>query len=312
MYSIVDISDREMRLIEQMGTKYKFWFSINENGIEDYLFKQGRPGTGEDWAEKIACELAATIKLPHAHYDLSTYGEMQGVISRKVNIDQDSRLVSGNELIEKTYSNEGQGLTRAERVREHTIGRVMSYFRASVEIIGAPPPPEFEKTNRIQTALDVFIGYLMFDAWIANQDRHDENWGIIRMPNGNSFLSPTFDHGSSMGRNETDAKRSVMLTTRDKNQHIGSYIEKARSALFPGVGSGGGKPLLTIEAFSQASKQNTMAATEWRERLASVSSNTIHSIVNEVPGKIMTDISKEFTFNLLILNKSRIITSVNP
>lgn len=312
MYPIINISDREISVIEQMGTKYKFWFSFERNGVEDYIFKQGRPGTGEDWAEKIACELAAAIELPHAHYELATYKEMQGVISRKVNADERSRLVPGNELIEKAYLNEGQGLTRSERVREHTIGRVMSYFRASTEIIGTPPPPEFKKTEKIQTALDIFIGYLMLDAWIANQDRHDENWGVIRMPDGNSFLSPTFDHGSSMGRNETDAKRSLMLTTKDRNQHITSYIEKARSALFPGVGSGGKRPLLTIEAFSQASKQNTIASFEWRERLASISNDRILSIVNGVPKEFMTDISKEFTFNLLKINKSRIITSSIP
>lgn len=276
---MIDISDREISVIEQMGTKYKFWFSFEGNGVEDYIFKQGRPGTGEDWAEKIACQLAKAIKLPHAHYELATYNEMQGVISRKVNADERSRLVPGNELIEKTYSNEGQGLTRAERIREHTISRVMSYFRASTEIIGTPPPPEFEKTDKIQTALDIFIGYLMFDAWIANQDRHDENWGVIRMPDGNSFLSPTFDHGSSMGRNETDAKRSLMLTTKDRGQNISSYIGKARSALFPGVGDLSKRPLLTIEAFSQASKQNTIAASEWRERLASISDEVILSIV---------------------------------
>lgn len=154
----------------------------------------------------------------------------------------------------------------------------------------------------------------MFDAWIANQDRHDENWGVVRMPNGNSFLSPTFDHGSSMGRNETDTKRALMLKTKDRNQHIGSYIEKARSALFPGPGDGDGnkRPLLTIEAFSQASKQNTMAASEWRERLASVPDDVIFSIVNKVPEKFMTDISKEFTFRLLMLNKSRIIVGGVP
>jgi len=295
-----------------MGTKYKFWFSNIADGEDDFIFKQGRPGTGEDWAEKIASELASTIKLPHAEYDLAVYNDMQGVISKKVNPDPRSRLILGNELIGKTYTNEGQVLTHQERIREHTIGRVMSYFRASNEIIETPISPIFEKTRHIQTALDIFIGYLMFDTWIANQDRHDENWGVIRMPDGNSFLSPTFDHGSSMGRNETDIRRTLMLKTRDKNQHINRYIEKARSGLFSTASNSDKKSLLTIEAFLQASKQNIMASSEWRERLASVSNNSILSIVNNVPTEFMTDISKEFTFNLLKLNKSRIISSSAP
>lgn len=309
MYEIIDISNKEMRIIEQMGTKYKFWLSSQDDEKEDLIFKQGRPGTGEDWAEKIACELAKIINLPRAEYNLAKYKEMYGVISRKVNSEINSRLVLGNELIEKTYKNEGINLTKKERIKEHTIGRVMSYFRATAETIGTPQ--NFNKTNNINTALDVFIGYLMFDAWIANQDRHDENWGIIRTSDGNSFLSPTFDHGSSMGRNETDDKRATMLTTKDKNQQIFIYVKKARSALFSSTGEQK-KPLLTIEAFSHAAKQNTIAASEWCERLSSTSDNAILEIINNIPSEIMTEISKEFTFQLLKINKLRIIDSRNP
>lgn len=72
-----------MQIIEQMGTKYKFWLSSQDDEKEDLIFKQGRPGTGEDWAEKIACELAKIINLPRAEYNLAKYKEMYGVISKK-------------------------------------------------------------------------------------------------------------------------------------------------------------------------------------------------------------------------------------
>jgi hypothetical protein len=32
--------------------------------------------------------------------------------------------------------------------------------------------------------LDVWAGYLAFDAWIANRDRHHANWGILRHLDG--------------------------------------------------------------------------------------------------------------------------------
>ena len=34
-------------------------------------------------------------------------------------------------------------------------------------------------------AVDVFVGYLMFDAWIANTDRHHENWALVVSPESN-------------------------------------------------------------------------------------------------------------------------------
>ncbi|MCQ5056911.1 hypothetical protein NE606_19990, partial [Agathobaculum butyriciproducens] len=51
-----------------MGTKRKFWFS--EEGTR-HLFKAEERGTGEDWAEKLACELGRRLGLPHVEYDLA-------------------------------------------------------------------------------------------------------------------------------------------------------------------------------------------------------------------------------------------------
>jgi len=45
---------------EPLGTKEKYWLPI---GDELRLFKVGRPGTGENWAEKIAAELAELLGL---------------------------------------------------------------------------------------------------------------------------------------------------------------------------------------------------------------------------------------------------------
>ena len=55
--------------IEQLGTKRKFW-SRNEVGKRQ-LFKAEERETGEDWAEKIACELANMLEIPHIHYELA-------------------------------------------------------------------------------------------------------------------------------------------------------------------------------------------------------------------------------------------------
>ena len=55
---------------EAMGTKFKFWFHHPELGY--CLYKQARPNTGEDWAEKIASQLSELLGLPHARIELAT------------------------------------------------------------------------------------------------------------------------------------------------------------------------------------------------------------------------------------------------
>lgn len=59
------------------------------------------------------------------------------------------------------------------------------------------------------TAFEAFTGYLVLDALVANQDRHEENWAVLRpLPGGGEVtLAGSYDHGSSLAFNLTDARR---------------------------------------------------------------------------------------------------------
>lgn len=303
VYKIIDIPPEAAESSEQLGTKFKFWYSDKDYGHS--LFKEGRPATGENCAEKIACELAELLGMPHAQYEFAQYKDKQGVIS-PILVTRGERLIHGNELLATFETDYGTNQAKPYRQKEHTIRRVLGYFRGSVDFVGAPSG--FVQTKEISTALDVFVGYLMFDAWIANQDRHDQNWGLIRTSDGNSFLAPSYDHGSSMGRNETDAKREIMLTTNDQGQHISKYVATARSALYPQTPADiRVKALLTLDAFEQAARQSPRAANAWRDRLASLNEKQVTAIIEGVPQNLMTDTAKRFTLKLLELNRARIL-----
>ena len=69
MFPIHRIEASRRAADEQLGTKSKFWFFDEEN--RRFLFKAEERGTGEDWAEKIVCELCKLIGLPHVHYELA-------------------------------------------------------------------------------------------------------------------------------------------------------------------------------------------------------------------------------------------------
>jgi len=84
---------------ETLGSKEKFWISptAGQNLPEEpHLFKIGRPNTGENWSEKVCCELAILAGLPCASYEFAeTEGGTKGVLSRRF-IDKASRLILGN------------------------------------------------------------------------------------------------------------------------------------------------------------------------------------------------------------------------
>jgi hypothetical protein len=188
---------------------------------------------------------------------------------------------------------------------DHTLGRIHGLL-SQPEIttpIGWHVPDAC-----IKTAFDVFVGYLMLDAWIANQDRHHENWAVINADDG-IYLSPTFDHAASMGQNESDEKRKTRLTSSDPRQRINAYIEKARSAIY--LNKSEPKPLSTVDAFRQAASRSTKAAEYWQSKLADVSNGQCLEVFERIPKFEISDMAIKFAMTLLELNKLRILENLN-
>lgn len=304
MFPIYQVPPGSALTTEPLGTKFKFWYRDPNFGLT--LFKEGRPGTGENWAERIACELAATIELPHAKYELAQYENRFGVVSRSL-VDRTARIIHGNELLATHTTDYVQSEATRYRNPNHTLRRVLAYLRRSNDVLGAPYG--WPQSPHLRSALDFFIGYLMFDTWIANQDRHDENWALLRTGEGNLYLSPSFDHGSSMARNEPDARRIERLSTRDQQRHITAFVRSARSAFFPHAFEPVQRPLYTLDAFVQAAAQSPQAAKEWRDRLAGVDNERVRAIIDQIPVDWMTEPARVFTAELLRLNRERILNA---
>jgi len=308
VFPIRDISELDRDRIENMGTKEKYWFSPTEKHSywrcegNEFLFKAGREGTGDNWAEKIAGELCELLGLPHAEYDLAVYRGLKGVITPSFVPRGGARLETGNEILARYIS--GYEKTKRFRQRKHTL-------RVVLALIGdrhVQPPIGWSSLDETSTALDVFIGYLMLDAWIANQDRHHENWGLVIAPEDRIVhLAPTFDHASSLGRNESDSAREERLNTRDVGRSMEKYVERARSAFY-GTSSDT-KPLSTLEVFREAAMRRRDAARFWLGKLEEISLSDTRSVIGRVPKEEMSDIAKEFTQEIIELNRLRLLAT---
>lgn len=210
MFPVVTVADAAAWLTEPLGSKRKFWFQ-HESSIPS-LFKEARSGTGEDWSEKVACELCRLLSLPHVHYDLAIWKHNRGVVCPTC-VPGDGQLVHGNELLAQLLPEYPR--QQARGVSQHTLEHVFAVLQNG-EIhmpIGWTPFPG------IDAAVDVFVGYLMLDAWIGNTDRHHENWALVVRPQG-THLAPSYDHAASLGSHETDANRHDRLTTRDRGRSM--------------------------------------------------------------------------------------------
>lgn len=210
-----------------------------------------------------------------------------------------ARLVLGNELLAKIINEYEDG--KRYQVRQHTVRTVMAVTTSP--LVGLPLG--WEAPEGITDAAGVFVGYLLLDALVSNQDRHHENWGVIWLPGRGVFFAPTFDHASSLGRNETDQVRTDILGTRDMGRSVNAYVERAKSALFATPASA--SPLKTLEAFLEAAKIRPDAAVYWLDRLAKIDYEQFGEILAEVPGAEISVPARDFARRMLEVNANRIL-----
>jgi len=292
-FSVIFVDEGSADLYEALGTKAKFWYDDDA-----FLFKQGRPGTGENWAEVVAAEVANALDMPHATYDLAICGEARGVRTANF-VPSDGRLIHGNEIVTGVSTTER--MAEQERREYHTIRRIVAVFH-KVQLglpIGWVPP------SHSMTPLGVMCGYLMLDALIGNQDRHEENWAMIALP-GTPLelrLARTFDHASSLGRNETERTCHARLTSTNPNGDMLAYCSRAKSRMYGNTG----ERLSTLEAFQEMSKRCEPDAKTWVEKLKRLDDSFFRGLLERVPDEWISAVSRKFAVEMMLINKSRIV-----
>ncbi|MDY0030284.1 MAG: hypothetical protein RBR86_10125 [Pseudobdellovibrionaceae bacterium] len=289
MYEIVSVPQNAYDVTEQLGTKFKFWFSDVDR--QQKLFKQGRPGTGENWAEKVCCELAHIIGIPHAKYDFASWQGNLGIITPSI-VAEGERLVLGNEIISPKTKNTGYAN------KHHLVRKLTSFLKLPI----VKPPFGFDNVEELN-ANEVFIGYLMLDALVGNTDRHDENWGVILSSRGFE-LAPTYDHASSLGRELSNEVKRRRLNTKDTNFSVAAYASKARSALYETSEDSG--PLSTLNAFIKVGATSLSGKYYWLKNLEKINKDSINHILIQIPDAIMSPESKDFAHELILFNKERL------
>lgn len=311
-YPSFTIEERYILVDEPMGTKEKFWCEI---GGTRWLFKHSRVNngipTGEDWAEKIASELAAKLGIPCAKVELADFNSSPGIIScdfarttqnHKLNIY--SHMIHGNELLSRLHDDAYPDNSGTRRVPDHTVDRVL-------DILGIQdlrPPVTFGDTNEISHPADVFCGYLLLDALIGNTDRHHENWAIQYIHNGLAngwYLCPSFDHASSLGRELTEQRRTSLLRSHDSDIRITRYVSRCKSALYSTPDASG--PLTPRDAYTHCIQRCPAGGKYWGNKLASMANSEVDRILNQIPNHRMPDTAKELARILLNKNKERLL-----
>ena len=166
------------------------------------------------------------------------------------------------------------------------------------------PPPDHDKLS----AIGAFAGYLVMDAWVANQDRHDRhdrNWAVLERSDapGPRRLAASFDHTSSLGFNLVDADRQRLLGSADG---VRRWAEKGRALQFQHDPSAK-RQTATLIAMAHRALQLAGDDVErlWLDRLTSMSSVEVADVVSGVAG--LSDTTATFIVRLLETNRRRLL-----
>lgn len=274
---------------EHQGTKQKFWFGENQ----DQLFKIGKH-RGENWAEIVAYHLARLLDIPCAEYTLGVFqpktgDKVNGVISKSfINKKQGDRLINANELLAKLVENYDPSKTYKQR--NYT-------FLSSTALIRLI-------SNRLKSKkyspIQQFIGYLVFDIWIGNQDRHHENWGFVATTT-KFYLAPSFDHASSMGCRVGENEKKERLKTKDVGYNVEAFARKAKTAMY-----NDGKILKTYALAELCYKSYPKECCFWVNKISKISEKNIKQCFDHIPPDWMSNFDKQFTVKLLQANKKEL------
>ena len=270
---------------EPLGTKTKFWFLHKERY---WLYKEARAETGEDWAEKIAAELAKLLEINAATVELAEFSGKRGCACLSFVDDKvGDVLIHGNEILA------GQVFGYDPQKRFHQSNHTLDNIQTAISAL-------FKNQEIHEKILTELASYLVLDALIGNTDRHHENWGLLmKALTANNQLTlhlevaPTYDHASSLGRELRDERRKLFI----KQKNIETYIRRGSGAIFLSESdSHGANPLklveLAVHKFPNYFKPSL-------DKLNSVRIEDMFLIIDQVPEHLMTNLSKQFTKEFL-------------
>lgn len=283
-YPILKLKVDSPDVIEQLGSKPKFWFRMQGDN-QPWLFKFTRENTGEDWSEKIASEIAHLLEIPAAMVELAKFMGKRGSASRSfVETDKGFGLIHGSEVLA------GRVLGYEKSKQWHQSNHCINNIISAVE-------QTFTLRQRRQQ-LRTLAGFIVLDAIICNTDRHHDNWGLLRGPFGRGKarhqVAPSFDHASSLGRELGEERRkATMLDPKG----IERYVMRGRGGIFWEASDAKGENPLLLAI--KAAKAYPKYFYPWMQKLSELNPEDISGIVERIPVQYMSREAKEFCLRLM-------------
>lgn len=300
-FDSVDTTSWEVSSIEPSGAEIKCVLIDPDNPSIRWFFKNNTEDEqmryGEDFAEVVSSHLAPLLGVSSAQVLFATRQGIDGVISKNV-------APKGLELVHGATWLPAHGVPDFQRGDKYRRGHSLRNIHNA--LIGVAAPPDNVYPEEL-TAFDAFAGMCIFDAWISNQDRHEDNWAVlnpmIRREGLVPRLSPIYDNGSSLGFNVSESNMSNMLTD-SVNPRIEQWSARAKAHRLERMQPGNRRPKLVEAAVAALGMCSAAGKQHWKDRISSLDLKQARGIAHEITQ--MSEVRRKFVNELLTVNLERI------
>lgn len=296
---VIDISHWEVIVVETNGEDETLWLAEPGTGTA-WMYKPPTVKNGfrqrEDFAEYLAGELAGLLRVPCATVQLADLNGDRGCISRDLKPPR-WEMQAGALLLADRDPAYRPGTDKPKGRPGHSLARIAEALNC-VDL-----PPEHPVPAGFGS-FDVFTGFLVLDAWIANRDRHDENWSVLLPPPGDNrlYLCPSYDQAGSLAYNVPDQACAGQLA---EPGGVARWAAKGTAWRFEHDPSAGPCTLVDL-AVDALQRCTDIARRYWLDNLANVSHTTsVTGLLQDVP-----DLSQDwrtFASELLRINQERLL-----
>ena len=145
---------------------------------------------------------------------------------------------------------------------------------------------------------------MIFDALVGEQDRHEENWGIIKRENQYKY-SPLYDNGDNLLK---DFKNSETLDKyRNGLKDFDAYINRSHTLIYKEDNIRKYKHFELIEILN---KDYPDIVKRELSNLSKLTDDIIEEIVNKIPDDLLTNIHKEYIIQYLKKRRERLLNII--
>jgi hypothetical protein len=307
-----DVSAWTVLQVEKAATSVATWLEEPETRRrwlhKDTVIPANGIEQGEDWSEVASTAVAKKLGIPCADTRLCRRNGRRGSLSGDVNMEGHS-LYNGYVVLEECPSVldyfphiEGDPGFDPDRPMVKRPGHRLDNIKEA--LAGARAPASFTGPDSLD-AFDVFVGYLLFDALVANRDRHEQNWAVLT-PGLTSLpvlLAPSYDHASSLGYNLTDERRRIELA---RQGGIASWAAGGTAWRFEHTGSPRTAQSLVELFASGLDLASSEAAAHWTQQVRDLNLQPVLEDLSSGAVPEMSVDASTFACELLVHNLERL------